>query len=104
MSLELILTLAAVFGSVALLTGTVISAFVNREAPTQRRLRNLGRSSSTGLVAATVQLTDTPTDLAKRLASFVPRSPKEMSRIQRRLAKAGFHGLMPAVIYSVAEL
>jgi tight adherence protein C len=105
MSFELILTLAAVFGSVALLTGTVISAFVNREAPEQRRLRNLGRSgSSTGVVAASVRVTDTPTDLARRLASFVPRSPKEMSRIQRRLAKAGFHGLMPAVIYSIVEL
>jgi tight adherence protein C len=105
MSLELILTLAAVFGSVALLTGTVISAFVNREAPEQRRLRNFGRStSSTGVVATTVRVIDTPTDLAKRLASFVPRSPKEMSRIQRRLAKAGFHGLMPAVIYSIVEL
>jgi tight adherence protein C len=27
-----------------------------------------------------------------------------MSRIQRRLVKAGFHGLMPAVVYSIAEL
>jgi tight adherence protein C len=98
-------TLAAVFGSVALLTGLAISALVNREALEQRRLRNLAPfGNPTGVVSAVPSLTDTPTDLAKRLASFVPRSPKEMSRIQKRFAKAGFHGLMPVVIYSFAEL
>ena len=39
-----------------------------------------------------------------RLSSFVPRSPKDLSQLERRLARAGYHGLMPAVIFSLAEL
>jgi tight adherence protein C len=45
-----------------------------------------------------------PSQLAKRLASFVPRSPKEMGRLQKRLAKAGIHGYLPAAIFVFMEL
>ena len=34
---------------------------------------------------------------AKRVRSFVPKSPKEMGRIERRLAGAGYHGPWPAI-------
>ena len=37
-------------------------------------------------------LTDAPTARDSKL-SYVPKSPKEMTRLQRRLAEAGFHGL-----------
>ena len=40
----------------------------------------------------------------KQVRSFVPKSPKEMNRIQRLLASAGYHGPWPATIFAVAEI
>lgn len=40
----------------------------------------------------------------KRVRSFVPKSPKAMTRIERRLASAGYHGPWPATLFAVAEL
>jgi len=40
----------------------------------------------------------------KRVRSFVPKSPKAMNRIERRLASAGYHGPWPATLFAVAEL
>jgi tight adherence protein C len=38
------------------------------------------------------------------VATYVPKSPKEMGRLRRRLANAGFHGFKPVVIYAVSEV
>lgn len=40
----------------------------------------------------------------KRVRSFVPKSPKAMNRIERRLVSAGYHGPWPATLFAVAEL
>ena len=40
----------------------------------------------------------------QRLAMFIPKSPKDMSRLQKRMAKAGYHGLGPALIFTGFEL
>ena len=36
---------------------------------------------------------------SRKLATYVPKSPKDMSRLQRRLATAGYHGFTPALVY-----
>ena len=103
MANELVLTLVGVFGSVAVLTGMVLSLVLTREAPEQKRLRALAGGTS-GLIVGPTSLTETPTELAKTLASYVPKSPKEMGRLQRRFALAGYHGLMPAALFGAAEM
>ena len=40
----------------------------------------------------------------KRVRSFVPKSPKEMNRIERRMTSAGYYGPWPATLFAVAEL
>jgi tight adherence protein C len=40
----------------------------------------------------------------KRVRSFVPKSPKEMGRIERRMASAGYYGPWPATLFAVSEL
>lgn len=40
----------------------------------------------------------------KRVRSFVPKSPKAMNRIERRMASAGYYGPWPATLFAVAEL
>ena len=68
----------------------------------RRRLRTITDGGSLGLVAerdaATLAPSLTPT--LQRLAKFIPTSPKDMSRLQNRMAKAGYHGLGPAVVFT----
>jgi len=40
----------------------------------------------------------------KRVRSFVPKSPKEMNRIERLMASAGYYGPWPATLFAVSEL
>ena len=40
----------------------------------------------------------------KRVRSFVPKSPKEMNRIERRMVSAGYHGPWPATLFAIAEV
>src|SRR5262245_5134189 len=102
MPIQTLLTLLLVFGSVAAISGAVMTLVFRGEAPEQRRLRDVvGRRAVS--VAGPV-LTDVPSQLAKTLASFVPRSPTEMGRLQKRLAKAGIHGCAPAVVFAFMVL
>jgi tight adherence protein C len=100
---QLTIALLALFGSLALLAGTATSTLLARQAPGRRRL--LDRSGARPSVLTENQLLATgPTVEQKRLASFVPKSPKEMRRLQRRLATAGFHGFTAVLVFSISQL
>ena len=102
---ELTIALLALFASLALIAGTATSALLARQAPGRRRLLAAdGLLGRTGVISDAHRLTEVPTDTQKKIAAFVPKSPKEMGRLQRRLATAGFHGYKPVLIYSVGEL
>src|SRR5262245_56310120 len=103
MPIQTLLTLLLVFGSVAAISGAVMTLVFRGDAPEQRRLRDVVGLRAVSSVTGPV-LTDVPSQLAKTLASFVPRSPKEMGRLQKRLAKAGIHGYLPAVVFVFMEL
>jgi tight adherence protein C len=100
---QLTLALLVVFASLALLAGTATSFVMSRSAPGRRRLlANAGPKSSVLLDAT--RLADAPTAAQKKVIAFVPKSPKEMNRLQARLALAGFHGFTPVLVYVVGEL
>lgn len=40
----------------------------------------------------------------KRIRSFVPKSPKQMGRVERRMASAGYYSPWGATLFGVAEL
>ena len=48
---------------------------------------------------AQLQLTDAPSPWVKRFQQVVPKSPKDMSRLRRRLSAAGYRSLTAAVVY-----
>jgi tight adherence protein C len=90
---------------VALLSGAAAYLIVERQAPARRRLQEVvaidrGERPAPGAVG----LTNRPSRTVERIASFVPKSPKEMTRLQRRLVRAGYHSLTAALAFSVAEL
>jgi tight adherence protein C len=102
---ELTLALIALFTSVALLTGAAASAVLARRVPGRRRLLDMTKGSvSAGVLTDAPQLTDAPSRRLQKVAPYVPKSPKEMTRLRRRLANAGFHGFTPVVIYAFSEV
>ena len=104
MSLELILTLAAVFISVALLSGWAAALAFSRNAAGPRRLRKLAHAATGTLMKSAEGLTPSLGPAMQRLAMFIPKSPKEMSRLQKRMVHAGYHGLAPALVFTACQL
>jgi tight adherence protein C len=101
---QLVLALVAVFMGVAAITALGAYAVLSRSAPERRRLRNLVVAAVGLGGAGAVTLTDEPDAVARRVTTFVPKSPKEMGRLQRRLTKAGYPGPRAAALYAAAEM
>src|SRR6186997_1321369 len=105
MSPDLIVAIIAVFGAVAIVVAGAGLLWLERTAPEQRRLRALMQSAGgSGLVMDTPRLMESPDPMLAALTKLVPKSPKEISRLRRRLMRAGFPQLEAAVYYSLAEL
>jgi len=49
-------------------------------------------------------LGDALTPFARRVRSFVPKSPKAMSRVEKLMASAGYHGGLPATLFAGAQM
>ncbi len=104
MSVELLLTISAVFLSVGLATWCVTSLVFAGTTPDQRRLHELVvQAPRTEATRETPTLTEVPTRTAERLKRILPLSPKEISRLRRRLVMAGYHDLTPALVYSASQ-
>jgi tight adherence protein C len=102
---ELTIALFALFASLALIAGTATNALLARQAPGRRRLlASDGPAGRSGLIVEGQRLSDMPTPEQQKIASYIPKSPKEMGRVRRRLATAGFHGFKAVLVYSVAEV
>jgi tight adherence protein C len=106
MQSDVLLALMGVFAAAAACCGAVVYLWAQGNSPERRRLAQLtgqqgaGASAirSTPVVLDANSVPDTP------LQRFVPKSPKEMGRLRRRLAAAGYTHPAAAVIYSLAEL
>jgi tight adherence protein C len=104
MSFELALTLAAVFLSVALVSGSAVAFAAGLSAPGRRRVRKLAQAGNRSLVKDAESLTPSLGPAMQRLAMFIPKSPKDMSRLQKRMSLAGYHGAAPAIVFAAFEL
>jgi tight adherence protein C len=107
MTLDLWLALGGLFVSVALITGLGAGAFLAYRSPERRRLRELATAGGPGFsfgAPAQVHLTEQLDPRLERIAKSIPKSPKEMSRLRRRLAAAGIHSFGAAIVYALAEL
>jgi tight adherence protein C len=96
MTPELTLVFAAVFASVALGVWAIGSLVLNWGTVEQRQIRKLAQGRSD--VLADLQLTDVPSPWVKRFQQAVPKSPKEMSALRRRLTAAGCRSSVVTVV------
>jgi tight adherence protein C len=103
MSIDLPYVLIAVFASVALGVGALVSFALTWSAPEQREIRRLSQLGADGVLAQ-LNLQETPSAWVKRFQQIVPKSPKEMTALRRRLTRAGYRGLTAAVVYGTAEV
>jgi tight adherence protein C len=104
MTSELLLTLVAVFGTVAIFTGSVAWLMLSRASPGRRRLRQGQAVAATGVLLDNPSLTAETSDVVKRLSSIVPKSPKDMTKLRRQFVRAGYNSLTPMAVFSVSQL
>ena len=106
MSPLLIASLVGAFLSVALLSGAAAYMVLERQAPGRKRLQAVAAESPIAPSAppGLTTLSGRASPRVERIVSFVPKSPSEMTRLRKRLARAGHHSLTAVVVFSVAEL
>jgi tight adherence protein C len=104
MSLELIVALFALFAGIAITSGMLASSVLARHAPERRRLDQLAAAAGNRVVVDAPTLTDNPSALAKRIATIVPKSPKDMTILRRVLTSAGYRSVNAAILYSAAQI
>ena len=103
MAPELVMVVS-VFVAVGLMSAMLASAGLRQYAPERKRLRALTRPR-TGLVAGRpLSLTAGPNALAERICRVVPRSPKRMTEMRRRLVSAGFRSQAAPAVYAASQI
>jgi tight adherence protein C len=103
MALDLVITLTAAFLFVALVSGWATSAILSARSPERRRLRRLAVADGPDLSIAGGSLVDAIDPRVRRLPG-IPKSPKELNRLRRRLLMAGYQDLSAMFIFGIANL
>jgi tight adherence protein C len=99
------LSLGGLFVSIALITGVGLQLVLFGRTSTQRRLREIAPATGgSGLIVDPIRLTERVDPRLERIAKKIPKSPKEMTVLRRRLGQAGIYSFGAAVFYSLSEL
>lgn len=104
MSLALMLSIIGVFACVALISGLAVTRLLERATPEQRRLRTMAVPQAASLVLEPTQLTEVPDPFLQKLSKAMPRSPKEMTKLRRRLIRAGYYDMRTTILFAASEL
>jgi tight adherence protein C len=105
MSPELLLTLGAVFATVALLVAVGASVLLAPSSHGRRRLSQLSQPVTVpGLVVEEGTLAEVPDPEWNRLLNLLPTSRGSVKRLQREMALAGFETARAGALLSLTEL
>jgi tight adherence protein C len=110
MTAQLWFALGGFFFAVALLSGALVSALLAGTSTERRRLRQLATAGAGGLAPVSfggseqTLLTERINPRLEKIAKSMPKSPKELGRLRRRLASAGIHSFGAALFYTICEL
>ena len=102
MESQLLLSIVVFFLSIAFAGGAIAWLLTDAQF-VQRRLATV-----VARPAATIQreslLDERLSQAVQRVRAFVPKSPKEMNRIERTLSMAGYHGPWPTTLFALAQI
>jgi tight adherence protein C len=104
MAPEVLLAVIGVFVAMCVVVGTTASWALARTAPEKRRIRAIAQPAAPERVIHDDRLVAAPDPALARLSKILPKSPKEMSNLQRTLTRAGYHTPRALLVYSVAEI
>jgi tight adherence protein C len=90
------------FGAVAAATASAIWLLTDPQV-VERRVSRLASAATPGGSAVESLMGDEMSPTLRRLRSLVPKSPKEMGRIERMMASAGYLGTWPAVLFALVQ-
>jgi tight adherence protein C len=102
MPMMLVVSLAAVFVGVALASGLAVSRALSFSTTGRKRLRDMTAAAPSDLLRDD-SLVETPDPALRRLSVVLPKSPKEMGRLRRQLAAAGYYDLTTAIYFSAVK-
>lgn len=103
MSPQIAIILVAVFISIALAVGVLATLVFRWSTPESRELRKLTQRGNDS-VLANVELAEVAAPWVRHFQQAVPKSPKEMTKLRRRLTAAGYRGLTATVVYGACEM
>jgi tight adherence protein C len=101
---QLLIALIGVFIAVAMLAGVATSWVLARTTPEQRRLRTVAAGNESVGILSHAPLAQGPDPALRQLTRLLPKSDKEVLRLQRRMTRAGLTHYRAVVAYMAAEL
>lgn len=104
MTNDTLLALTLVFAASGLVAGFAAWLVVGRLAPARKRLEALAVAPQASVIRAEVRLADIDAEQVRKLSRVVPKSPKDIGRLRRRLARAGYQSVAAAAVYSFSEM
>jgi len=104
MSPEVLLAIVGVFVAMCVVVGTTTSWVLARNSPERRRIRAIAQPAGASRIVVDDRLVEAPDPVLARLSRLLPKSPKQMSQLQRTLTRAGYPQGRAVVVYSVAEV
>ena len=104
MAPEVLLAIVGVFVTMCVVAGTTTSWVLARNSAERRRIRAIAQPAGGSRIAVDDRLVEAPDPVLARLSRLLPKSPKEMSNLQRTLTRAGYPAGRAVVIYSIAEI
>ncbi|HUU35073.1 MAG TPA: type II secretion system F family protein [Vicinamibacterales bacterium] len=97
------LLLSVIFVAIATAAFTLLWHLTEPDT-TRRRLSEVMGGADAAPTPRQSVITDAPSRLARRVRSFVPKSPQNMNHIQRMLASAGYHSEWAAIAFATVQL
>src|SRR5918993_2032192 len=91
MPTELLVPVVGVFLAMAFVFGAIVMLVLQRTSVEQKRLRAVSASAAPSLVLEQPQLVESLDPRLHALSKALPRSPKDMVRLRRHLAAAGYY-------------
>jgi tight adherence protein C len=102
MDSQLLIPVLAIFFSVGIATAAGVWLLTDPQL-VRRRVSGLAPPATSGLTQGSI-IEDDLSPAFKRLRAWVPKSPREMNRIERMMASAGYEGKLPALLFATMQM